>query len=211
MKVESLKATRRDKIGSRHCREIRAKGELPGVIYGHGQPPEHVAFSAHAFSMHLQHGARVLHVDVDGKQGDYLIKDVQYDYLDKDPIHVDFARVDLSEKVQVDVGIELKGTPKGASEGGLLDLLLDTITVECKASDIPDTITVVVTELGLNEDISVGGLDLPEGVSLVTDADEKIAICREVGEAPEVEEAEEGAEAAEPEVIGRKAEEESSD
>ncbi len=210
MNVASLKANRREKTGTGFCRKLRERGDLPGVIYGHGEDPEHIAFSAHDFVLHLHHGARVLHVDVDGKKGDYLIKDVQYDYLDKDPIHVDFARVDLSEKVTVEVAVEIKGIAKGIADGGVLDHVLDTITVECKASDIPGTLHVSVANLGIDDDLCVKDLEFPDGVTSLTDPDEKIAICRTLTEKPEEEEAEEGAESSEPEVIGKKAEDEES-
>lgn len=212
MKVESLKANRREKSGTKYCRALREQGSLPGVIYGHGEAPEHISFSAHDFVVHLHHGARVLHMDVDGSQGDYLIKEVQYDYLDKDPVHVDFARVDLSEKISVEVAIELKGTAKGTNDGGVVEQLLDTIEVECKVSDIPATLVVSINDLELNGDLFVREVELPTGVTLLTDPEERIAICRELAEEVETEEGEveDGADSAEPEVIGKKPEEEES-
>lgn len=118
METATLKASRRDKIGTKHTRRLREKGLLPAIIYGHGEDPESVSLPAHDVAVELHHGARVLKLALNRKTGQFLIKDIQYDYLGTTPIHLDLMRVDLDETVTVRVGIELKGTPKGVSEGG---------------------------------------------------------------------------------------------
>jgi large subunit ribosomal protein L25 len=131
-----------------------------------------------------------------------LVKEVQYDHLGAEVIHVDFARVSLDEKVKVTVRIELKGTPKGEADGGVLQQVLPTLEIECLVTEIPDAIRHIVTELALNEVLHVRDLKLPPGVRAIQDPDLIVATVREIVEAAATEPAE--GEAAEPELIGRK-------
>ncbi len=200
----TLKAEPRTPRGTRVAQAERAVGRLPGVIYGHGEPPEHVSLACHDVEVALAHGARTLAVELSGKAKQYLIKEVQYDSLGDAPIHVDLARVDLDERVRVQVGVELRGIPKGVSEGGVLDQHMADIEVECLVAQIPETLRPRVAELGLGDVFLVRDLELPPGVVALADGGERVASVHAVMEAPEpevVEEAEE--ESAQPERIGR--------
>jgi large subunit ribosomal protein L25 len=206
-----LPATRRKVVGSKHSQRLRQHGQLPAIVYGHGERPEAIALQAHDVEVALLHHSRLVQLDVEGTKQQYLIKAVQYDHLGTTPIHVDLMRVSMDERVTVQVTIELKGTPKGAAEGGHLDQLMDAVEVECLVTAIPESFRANVNNLGIGDAVSVGDIELPPGVKLLTDPEEKIAICREPTVAREVEEEEiEAVEGeAEPEVIGREKEEES--
>jgi len=184
---------------------LREDGHLPGIIYGHKEPPEAVTFSLHDVEVALGHGARMLQIDVGGKVRPCLIKEVQYDHLHKEPIHIDLARVDLNERVRVKVGVELKGVPKGVSEGGILEQHMTEIEVDCLAVDIPKTLHPLVTHLVLGQSLLAKDLVVPPGVRVLTGPDERIASVRELAAAPVAAATPlEGAEApAEPERIGR--------
>jgi large subunit ribosomal protein L25 len=206
MEIITLKSEPRQADGTRKARTLRKNGKLPVVIYGHGEPPESIALDQHEVEVALKHGARTLNVDIGGQAKPYLIKEVQYDHFAETPIHIDLARVDLNERVQVKVGIELRGTPKGVSEGGVLDQSMGQIEVECLVTDIPDTLHPLVTHLSLGESLLVRDLKLPPGVVALADPDDRIATVRKIVEAAPVAaapvEGEEAA-AAEPERIGR--------
>jgi large subunit ribosomal protein L25 len=149
----------------------------------------------------------MLQVKLGRREKQYLIKEVQYDYLDHTPIHLDLARVDLDERVKVRVGIELRGVPKGVSEGGVLDQHLADLEVECLVTEIPDTLHPIVLELGLEESLLVKDLELPSGVVALADPEERVATVKPLLVTPEPEEAEAAeepaAETEEPQVIGR--------
>ncbi|MFH0982585.1 MAG: 50S ribosomal protein L25 [Planctomycetota bacterium] len=205
MEQTVLKAKRRTVLGTRAARRERAGGRLLAIVYGHGEDPEAVSLDAHDALLELQHGARVLDLDLEGKRTQCLVKDVQYDYLGTNPIHVDLMRVDLSEKVRVKVGIELRGTPVGIAEGGVLDHPTTEIEVECLVIEIPETIAVSVKSLKIGDTLLARDLELPPGVTLLTDPEERIAAVRVLAEeAPPAEAAEEPTQ---PEVIGRAKEE----
>ncbi|MCP4590158.1 MAG: 50S ribosomal protein L25 [bacterium] len=200
-----LKAERRVSLGTRPARRVREAGRLPAVIYGHGEAPEAISLDTHDALLELQHGARVFTVALEGKQSQYLVKAVQYDYLGTNAVHLDLMRVDLSEKVQIKIGVELRGIPAGIAEGGVLDHSLNEIEVECLVTHIPETIVANVKHLGVGEALLVGDLELPEGVEVLTDREERIAAVRVLAEEAPAEEAEE--ESGQPEVIGRPKEE----
>lgn len=204
MELETLTATKRDERGTRVSRKLRAAGRLPAVIYGHGEDPEHISLAQHDVEVSLAHGARTLDVKLGGKTTQYLIKEVQYDHLDATPIHLDLARVDLDERVKVMVSIELRGVPKGVTEGGVLDQMLQEIEVECRVTDIPDTLHPFVTELLVGDALLVKDLELPPGVTPLADGGDRVAMVKALAIAAEPEaEGEEGEETQQPEMIGR--------
>ena len=210
MEKAKITAQPRTTRGTRVAKIQRAAGELPAIIYGHGQPPEAVTLHEHEVEVALAHGARTLEVELNGKTSQYLIKEVQYDHLGIAPIHIDLARVDIHEKVQVTVEIELRGVPKGLSEGGMLEQLLMELEIECAVSDIPNTLHPLINDLGLGDVLLVKDLELPPGVVALTNPEERVALVKAVAEEPEEEEAEaaEGESPEEPERIGRVREEE---
>lgn len=207
MENPTLKAIPREGTGTKVARREREAGRLPAIMYGHKENPEPVSLSAHDIDVQLAHGARVLTVDVNGRQGQYLIKEVQYDYRGSTPVHLDLMRVDLDEQVTVAVVIELRGTPKGLSDGGVLEQNLNQLEVECQVTRIPEKLRPLVSHLGVGDTLLVRDLELPEGVKPLHDPEERVATVRVLEEEPEVEAEVAEGEAAQPEIIGRAKEE----
>jgi large subunit ribosomal protein L25 len=134
-----------------------------------------------------------------------LVKEVQYDHLGMEVLHVDFARVSLDEKVELTVPLELKGTPKGEADGAVLQQFIAELEIECLVTDIPHSIVHNVTEMEKDSELHIRDLKLPAGVRVMQDEDLLVAAVREVQEEVPTEVAEVAT--AEPEVIGRKPEE----
>jgi large subunit ribosomal protein L25 len=189
-KLEALKAQVRQHRGTKDAVELRKQGRIPAIVYGHKQEPVAITLDGREFSEGLHRGHRLMDVQLDGKNEKLLIKDVQYDHLGKDIIHVDFMRVDVTETVRVAVPIEFKGTAKGTHEGGMVEIHTDRLEVECLVTNIPDRITVSVKEMGLGDAIHAGDIQLPEGVKLVSPAELLMATCHEVAEVKTTEELE---------------------
>src|SRR5271170_4819281 len=156
----------RSELGSRANKRLRDAGFLPGVIYGHKEAVIPVTLPRKEVVNHLRGGAHLFDLHLDGHAQKVLIKEVQYDHLGIEVIHVDFARVSLDEKVKVTVGIELKGTPKGEEEGGVMQQMLVELEVECLVTDIPEIIRHNVAEMALNDVVHVSDLVLPAGVKV---------------------------------------------
>lgn len=202
----TLKAQVRSQAGSKVAARLRQQGQLPAIIYGHQQDPVSISLAAHDFLDVLHHGHRIIEVDIDGSKQTLLVKDVQYDHLGKSIIHADLMRVNLSERVKVEVGIVLRGTAKGTHEGGIVEEVLSHLEIECTVRDIPETLAVNVKDLGLGDAIHAGQIELPAGSKLVTDSETVVVICHEPKAVVAAEGLEgEAAEAAtEPEVITEK-------
>jgi large subunit ribosomal protein L25 len=202
-----LKAEVREQSGSKYAGKLRKSGRIPAVVYGHKQKPVAISLDAHSFIEGLHHGRRLMDIQIGKDTQKILVKDLQYDHLGKDVIHVDMMRVDVAEMVRVAVPIELKGTAKGTHEGGIVEEHMDHLEIECKATDIPETIIVSVKELGVGDVLHARDISLPEGVKLVSSPEALLITCHVVAAAKTAEEVEEEAPAA-PEVIGEVKEEE---
>src|ERR1700733_4204158 len=143
----SVTAKPRSELGSRANKRLRDAGFVPGVIYGHKEAVVPVTLPKKELTGHLTHGAHLFDLNFDGKSEKVLVKEVQYDHLGLEVIHVDFARVSLDEKVEITVALELKGTPKGEAEGGVLQQILNELEIECLVTDIPEIIRHNVSDL----------------------------------------------------------------
>jgi len=212
MEMTKLCGNARQVGGKRHARRLRREGKVPGVIYGHKQPPQHVAVGLEDLEEVLEHGSHVIELEVDGDKHPVLIRDVQLDPLGQVPLHVDFLRVDLNERVQVGVPLEFRGTPAGLHEGGLFEEHLVDLEIETLATQIPESIRVNVTPLKVGDFLHVSDLELPPGVTAVTPGETLVCAVRAKAVAPEEEAVVEEAvvdSAAEPEIIrsGKKEEE----
>lgn len=201
----NVTAEPRSQLGSRANKRLRDGGKLPGVIYGHKEAVVPITLPKKEVVKHLEHGTHLFALSVEGKSENVLVKDVQYDHLGLEVIHVDFARVNLNERVEVTVPLELKGEPKGEEEGGVLQQIVAELEIECLVTDIPAAIVHNVSELGLDSVLHIKDLKLPPGVKALQDEDLIVATVKEIAEEAPTEATE--SESAEPEVIGKKPEE----
>jgi large subunit ribosomal protein L25 len=196
-----LEAQARTQHGTRFARKLRKQGQVPAVLYGHKEATVSVALSAEALESAIRHGARVVDLKMEKGTEKALISDIQWDYLGKEVLHVDFTRVAADERITVPVAIELRGTAPGVSAGGLLDQPLHQLTVECLAIQVPDTIRVNIGELQIDGMIHVRDLHLPPDVKAMDDPD--LVVVHVVAPITDAAPATEAGEQAEPEVIGR--------
>lgn len=197
-----LETHKREGRGSQRAKRLRQARQIPAVLYGHKEETVAVALSGDELHKAVRHGARVVDLKFDGKLEKALIKDIQWDHLGHDILHVDFERVSADERITVTVPIQLRGTAAGAAEGGRLDQPLHTLSVECPAISVPDSIRVNISELKIGGAIYVRDLHLPEGVKAMTDPDAIVVHMTAPIAEPEAPAAP-AAESAEPEVIGR--------
>jgi large subunit ribosomal protein L25 len=119
---------------------------------------------------------------------------------------MDLSRVSETTMLRIKVSVELRGTAIGVKEGGVIEAHLHELDIECKATNIPDKIQVNVNDLHLGKTITVADLHPPEGVRVLTDPETVVVGCVMPRTEEEIAAGESGA--AEPELIGRKAEEE---
>lgn len=201
MKILELKAEKRTTKGSRAVKKLRESGQVPAILYGHKQDNVMLCMNEHDFTRILHTGTRMINLTVDNKKESALIKDVQYDHVLDCVLHVDFSRIDLTERVKLRVSIELHGEPVGVKEGGVLTHVMKDVEIECLPTAIPEKIKVNISELGVGKAIHVKELPLLEGIQYISDPESVVASVHQIVEAKAVPEEEL---LAEPEVITKK-------
>jgi large subunit ribosomal protein L25 len=213
MATANLSATPRTESGKGVARKLRAQLSIPGVLYGHHREPQPVVVDARELDRLIERYATettVVELALDGQSVRTLIREVQRHPFKRHVLHVDFQALVAGEKVTVDVPIVLHGTPAGVRVGGVLDQVLRELTVEVDPSEIPNHIDVDVSGLELAQSLHVSDLTLPQGITVLDDADATVCVVgtpRVVEEeAPAEEEAVAGAE---PELIRKTKDEES--
>jgi large subunit ribosomal protein L25 len=208
IQVEPRDAARNKGTGSRVARRLRRRGMVPAIVYGHKQHNQPIAVSREQVWALIKKGSHLAQLQADGLNEMVLIRDVQWDHLGKEIIHLDFVRVSAHERVTTEVPILLHGTPAGLSEGGSLEQPIHSLEISAEVTSIPDHIRVDVDHLRLHDMIHVRELKLPAGVEAVTDADQVVVHVALKKAAAEPTPGAEAPASAEPEVIGRKKEKE---
>ena len=203
-----LVAKKRDKLGTRYTRRLRAAGELPANLYGHGSEPLPISLNEHATLYALKKGAHVLALKFeDGATDTVLVKDLQFGYLGDNVIHMDLARVNLDEVVTVKVHLSFIGQPEAAKKPGAIIVYdMPDIELSCKVRDIPEEIKTDLSQLA-GEALTVGMLKLPAGVTPVAGKEETILRIQIMKEEAAAGEAAAPAAGAAPEVLTAKKEE----
>ena len=198
----------RPQRGKRRNRRLRKDGFTPAVLYGHGEEVISLSVPTGEMAAAIRHGAKL--VDLRGAVKEQaLIRELQWDAFGVDVLHADFTRVSAGERVQVKLQLEFRGEATGVREGGVLEHLVHDVEIEGSVMAIPEKLELNVNTLNLGDSLNVSQIELPEGAIIISDDNRTAVQCNEPVVAEEEEEAEApDADAAEPEVIGRKAEDE---
>ena len=172
-----LQAQERGERGKNAARRLRASGMTPAVLYGEGNeaggstslavPTKIVDYTLHHFGDNA-----LYNIDFDGATSTARVVDAQRDPVSGVLVHVDFAPVDMSERIEVTVPITVVGEAPGVEEGGVLQQVAYEIQVESLPGDIPQEITINVSGLGMHENLTLGDLTLPEGVTLLSEPED---------------------------------------
>jgi len=201
---DTLEVTIRKGKGSRESRRLRAEGLVPAILYGHGEKCVDLAAKREAVEAAVRHGSRVVNLTGAVKTA-ALVRDLQWDTYGVEPLHIDFLRVSASERIRVKVPVHLKGECPGQRAGGIVNLVLHEIDLECTADHVPEWVHANVGHLELGHTVKVKDLELLHGAKAVADPEDTVVSCTVPTKKGE-ETAATGV--AEPEVIGRKAGEE---
>lgn len=203
MEVTRLKAERRAVKGRNQVQQIRRQGWLPVIMYGGTEEPVMLSVSEWEMEQHIRHHHRVYQIEVDGRSQDAYLQEVQYDNLTDRLMHIDFKRIDLTKPIETEVEVEYVGHPVGLGKGGVLIKDYTSLPVKCLPTQIPDKIEVNVGPLDLHQSILAKDVVLPQGVTLLIEADDTVCHISEfVAHAP----AAPVAETVEPETVDGKPE-----
>jgi len=214
----NLNAEKRTATGKEQIKRLRKGGFIPAVVYGRHTESLNVQVDDREFSRlaHGEHGASLesilISLEIEGdKSGKRmtLIKEIQQNPFTGKVIHIDFNEVSLTEKITTHIPIIVTGTSKGEKEGGIVDQTLRELEIKCLPTEMPEEIKIDISNLGLHGSIHVRDLDLGDKVEIINDEELSIVsiiVPRVVEEPVEGVAEEEGVQ--EPEVIGKKPEEE---
>jgi len=203
----ALSADKRERTGSRYAQRVRKTGGLPGVLYGHKEEPVSITLDAHTAIGYISKGEKVFHMELEGAKQYVLLKDIGYDYLGTNIIHVDFARVDMDERVDTRAHLKFVGEAEGLkTTGAIMMHPITELQLNCTVTNMPGDIVVDVTDMKIGDVLKASDVTLPKDtMELVTDPGAIIAqIVMKAAEEEEGEAAEVGAEGASPEVIAEK-------
>lgn len=172
MEKVTISAVSREGIGVKGAlSKIRAEKNVPAVVYGGHKEPVSVTVSMKDLDKIIKAGKNTLvEVDLNGAKELALVKEVQYHAVTDKPIHADFQRVSMKDKMDVVVPIRLEGTSADIAQyGAIVEHIMREIEVRALVSAIPHEIVVDITPMTINKGIVAGDIKLPQGVELKTD------------------------------------------
>ena len=164
----TLSALVRTSFGKGAARKIRANDQIPAVIYGHGTDPQHVTLPGHETMLITRRSNALITLDIEGTNQLALVKDIQRDPVKQVIEHIDLIVVRQGEKVEVDVPVHIEGE---SAPGTIHVVELNAITLEVSATAIPQSVVVSIEGLEDGAQVHASDVVLPEGASLVTDAE----------------------------------------
>ncbi|MEA2211229.1 MAG: large subunit ribosomal protein [Solirubrobacteraceae bacterium] len=174
----SLKVAPRDVGGSRDARRLRRQGAVPGIVYGGGEEPIPFSVPARDLRIALANAGAVLDLAIEGSSSTPVVVKV----LDRHPVtgetrHVDLLRVNLNEKIQSTVILELTGEEDapGVKEGGVMEHVTRELSIEALPNEIPDSLQHDVSEMVIGDTLTLAALRAPAGVELLDDPETVIA------------------------------------
>jgi large subunit ribosomal protein L25 len=174
----TLASEPRTELGSGPSGRLRKAGKVPAVVYGLGTDP--VAISVPALELaHVlssESGANTLiSLDVDGESVLTLARQIHRHPTRGEFVHVDFVRIRRDVAVSAEIPVNLTGEPKGVKDGGLLEQLLFSVTIEAMPGNIPVAIEHDITKLEIGDQVLIAGLALPDGVTSPMDEAQVVA------------------------------------
>ncbi len=186
-KQVTLSARHRTDVGRNSVKQLRTRGSVPAVIYGHKDQPANLEINAREINKLLAHavGENILvELQIAGDKGATsklsLIQEVQHHPVRREILHVDFLEVATDEVLHTEVPVEPTGEADGVKNyGGLLEHSLRSLHIECLPKDLPEIILVDVSALGVNQSLHVRDIPLPQGVKATSDPDLTVFIVAE--------------------------------
>jgi large subunit ribosomal protein L25 len=176
----TIAAQSRDSRGKNEARRLRAKGSMPAVVYGGSTGPLPVAVSPKELTRILNSKTghnTIFNLNVGGSEDTpVMIVDWQYDPIKNSLLHVDLKRIDLSQRITVNVPVITHGEPKGVKvQGGLHEIVTREVQIECLPNEIPEQFVVDVSELMIGQSIRAGEIPMSGSTKLLSNPDTLIS------------------------------------
>ncbi|MDG9705325.1 50S ribosomal protein L25/general stress protein Ctc [Streptomyces sp. DH37] len=185
-----ISAEVRKEFGKGASRRLRREDKIPGVVYGHGGEPVHVALPGYDLMMALKTSNVLITLDIEGRQELVIPKAVQREAIRGFLVHIDLLVVKRGEQVTVEIPVHTEG--ELAPGQYLLEHVLNTLPVEAEATHIPESVTVSIEGLAAGDSVLAKDIPLPKGSSLAVEEDTVVlnVLAAQASEAAEGEGAE---------------------
>ena len=212
-KFEKLNVSVREGKGTSFARKLRLENKVPAVLYHSGIEGTSLSVEKNELYKALKTGQFIFEIKVGDKEQFVLVKEVQYHPVTDEIIHVDFQQVKEDQKISLEVPLRTEGESEGVKLGGILVQLLNVVTINCKPSNVPEALSVDVSDLEMNSSLFVKDIILPDDVEMVTAEDIAVVSVQEPKKEEEVVEevSEEGEEPSEESTDGEQSEKSSAD
>ncbi len=221
MQQAKLEAQKREAAGKGAARGMRRAGHLPGVLYGRKNEVIPIQINTRGFQDFLQNYGENAFINleiVDHGTESVMVKEIQRDPVSNQLLHTDLLRISMDEPITSAATIVLVGSAPGIQEGGILEFPHRQLTLHCLPTLLPEEIEVDISELEIDNRLSVEDISLPEGIEILDDPHTRIVavVPPKVEEEPTADEDIEGEEElvdedAEPEVISRRSDDDEED
>jgi large subunit ribosomal protein L25 len=177
MEAKTLNVQAREGRKKGMAGRLRASGKIPAIIYGHTQPTA-ITVDAREFRTAFKRITENTIVQLLMPEGTHevLVKDYQRDNLTGEILHIDFYEFEKGKALRTRVPVRLTGNPAGVKEGGILEIILRELEVECLPKDLPEEIVLDISELALDRALHVRDLSLSEGVRSIVPADQVVCL-----------------------------------
>jgi len=184
-KFERLNVDIRKENGTSAARRTRLQNKVPGVVYHSGAEGVPLSVDKNSLKKALKTGQMIFEINVEDKDQFVLVKEIQYHPVTDDIIHIDFQKVKEDEKISLDVAVRSVGDSQGVKLGGILVQMLNSVSVKCKPSEIPEFLEIDVTEMEMNSNLFVKDITLPDDVEMLTAEDIAVVSVQEPKEEKE--------------------------
>ena len=179
--MSNLKATKRNSTSTGQINKLREKGLIPGILYGGKDENAKISVEKKSVKEILNSDSflsKVIELDIDGKKQKVLPRDVAYNVVSDEPIHIDFMRVVSGSNIKIEIPVKFKNQSEspGLKRGGVLNIVRRKVELNCPADKIPEDITLDLNGLDIGASIKISSVKLPENViPTITDRDFVIA------------------------------------
>ncbi len=176
------------KAGASPARQLRKKQQVPAIVYGPNQKPITLALDIRAIEKYSkkEYENKIFTFKSDNTELNglkVLKKDISYHKLTRSPLHIDFLSLDMNKKVRVHVDVHFTGKAKGVKEsGGVFSVIRRNVEVECMPSEIPDSFSIDISPLNINQNFHVSDLQIPENIKLITSPKSSLCTVSEITE-----------------------------
>jgi len=168
--MNSLEASTRNTKSKGDIRSIRLNGNVPGIIYGGNTQNEKVSVSKKILKTLIDKEnflSNIITLNLDGKPQNVLPKEITYNVISDEPIHIDFLRVIPGAKIRIEVPVKFINheTSPGLKRGGVLNIVRRKIELNCPSEKIPESITIDLDGVDIGESFKISSVKLGEGIA----------------------------------------------